>query len=193
VKWLNLLNLFYPVGTIYMSVNNTNPGTFMGGTWAAWGSGRTPVGVDTGQTEFDTVEETGGAKTHTLAATEMPTHTHTQDSHNHTQASHNHTQNSHNHTQNAHDHSVRYKGFNVTVGSPGYYCLRRQDAADSYDGTDSDAAIAATATNVAATATNVAATATNNATTATNQDAGDGQAHNNLPPYITCYFWKRTA
>jgi Collagen triple helix repeat (20 copies) len=66
----------YPVGAIYMSVVNTSPATLFGGTWEAWGSGRVPVGVDAGQTEFDTVEETGGAKTHTLAETEIPAHTH---------------------------------------------------------------------------------------------------------------------
>ncbi|MBY0395015.1 MAG: tail fiber protein [Thermoleophilia bacterium] len=38
--------------------------------------GRTVVGVDTGQTEFDALGETGGAKTHTLSAAEMPVHSH---------------------------------------------------------------------------------------------------------------------
>lgn len=55
----------YPVGSIYISVVSTNPGTLFGGTWVAFATGRTLVGIDTGQTEFDTVEETGGAKTHT--------------------------------------------------------------------------------------------------------------------------------
>ena len=43
-----------------------------GGTWVAWGVGRSIVGVDTSQTEFDTVEETGGAKTHTLTNAQLP-------------------------------------------------------------------------------------------------------------------------
>lgn len=38
--------------------------------------GRTPVGVDTGQAEFDTLGKTGGAKTHQLTVTEMPQHNH---------------------------------------------------------------------------------------------------------------------
>ena len=59
-----------------MSVVNTNPSTYLGGTWVAWGSGRVPVGVDTNQTEFDTVEETGGSKTHTLTVAQLPGHTH---------------------------------------------------------------------------------------------------------------------
>lgn len=38
--------------------------------------GRIPVGRDSGQTEFDTLAETWGAKTHTLTTGEMPTHSH---------------------------------------------------------------------------------------------------------------------
>lgn len=70
-------NALYPVGSIYMSVNNTNPSTFFGGTWEAWGAGKVPVGVDTNDTDFATVEKTGGEKTHTLTVSEMPSHKHT--------------------------------------------------------------------------------------------------------------------
>ena len=72
-----IYNAIYPVGSIYMSVNNTNPSTLFGGTWVAWGAGRVPVGVDTADTDFDTVEETGGEKAHTLTIAEMPSHIHT--------------------------------------------------------------------------------------------------------------------
>lgn len=43
--------------------------------------GRVVVGLDATQTEFDTLEETGGAKTHTLTTAEMPAHTHTYNDH----------------------------------------------------------------------------------------------------------------
>lgn len=66
----------HPVGSIYMSTSSTNPGTFLGGTWAAWGSGRVPVGVSTADTEFNTVEKVGGAKTHTLTIEQIPSHNH---------------------------------------------------------------------------------------------------------------------
>lgn len=56
------LNKTYPVGAIYMSVSATNPGSLFGGTWAAWGTGRVPVGIDTSQTEFNSVQKTGGEK-----------------------------------------------------------------------------------------------------------------------------------
>ena len=67
----------YPVGAIYMSVRPTNPGTLFGGTWTAWGSGRVPVGVNTSDTNFNTVEKTGGASTVTLTTQQIPSHNHT--------------------------------------------------------------------------------------------------------------------
>ena len=72
------LSSLYPVGSIYMNASdNTNPGTLIGfGTWVAFGAGRVPVGIDSTDTDFDTAEETGGAKTHTLTVNELPAHTH---------------------------------------------------------------------------------------------------------------------
>lgn len=80
-----MMEMIYPIGSIYTNAAvSTNPATLLGfGTWTAFASGRVLVGVDTGQTEFDTLGETGGAKTHTLTSGEMPSHTHTQNSHNH--------------------------------------------------------------------------------------------------------------
>mgnify|MGYP003124832030 CR=1 FL=1 len=66
----------YPVGAIYMSVVSTSPATLFGGTWAALAAGKVLVGLDASDTDFDTAEETGGAKTHTLSIAEMPAHTH---------------------------------------------------------------------------------------------------------------------
>jgi len=72
----DIFEKIYPVGAIYMSVSSTNPATLFGGTWVAWGAGRVPVGIDTSDSAFDSVEETGGAKTHTLTEDEMPSHEH---------------------------------------------------------------------------------------------------------------------
>lgn len=55
-------DLIYPVGSIYLSVNSTNPSTSFGGTWEQIANGRTLVGVDTAQTEFNTVRKIGGSK-----------------------------------------------------------------------------------------------------------------------------------
>lgn len=68
-----MLAAAYPVGSIYISVVSTNPGTLFGiGTWAAIAAGRMLVGLDSGDTDFDTVEETGGAKTKTIAQANLP-------------------------------------------------------------------------------------------------------------------------
>lgn len=70
-------SMLYPVGSIYMSVNPTNPSKFFPRTsWVEWGKGRVPVGVDTSQTEFNKAEKTGGSKTVTLTVDHMPSHTH---------------------------------------------------------------------------------------------------------------------
>lgn len=54
----------FPVGSVFISVVSTNPATLLGyGTWAAIGAGRVLVGLDSGDPDFDTEEETGGAKT----------------------------------------------------------------------------------------------------------------------------------
>jgi microcystin-dependent protein len=46
--------------------------------------GRVPVGLDSAQSEFDALGETGGAKTHTLTTSEMPAHSHELRSNSHT-------------------------------------------------------------------------------------------------------------
>ena len=73
------LQAVYPVGSIYINAAvATNPATLLGfGTWAAFGAGRVMVGIDSTDTDFDTAEETGGAKTVTLTTSQIPSHTHT--------------------------------------------------------------------------------------------------------------------
>jgi microcystin-dependent protein len=129
--------------------------------------GRAPVGRDAGQNEFDTLGETGGAKTHTLTAAEMPTHTHTQNSHNHSQNSHNHTQDVHTHVLAGSNGGSANLGPSVTSNSNGDFGYNLPGGRAQ-----------------ATRATNQAATASNNETTATNQNTGGNAAHNNLQPYL---------
>ena len=177
VTLAEVIATLYPVGCLKFSADNTNPGTYLSGTtWAAWGSGRVLVGLDAGQTEFDTAEETGGAKTHTLLAAEMPAHTHLQDAHTH-------VQNAHTHVQDAHSHT--YGSQSATTGAATTY---EHGVVD----TSSTSANEGGVTNVT-TATNQNATAVNQNATAVNQNTGGGGAHNNLQPYIVGFMWKRTS
>jgi len=79
------LAAMYPVGSIYTNASSsTNPATLLGfGTWTAFGAGRVMVGFDSGNSLFDTAEETGGSAdaitvshTHTATVTDAG-HAHT--------------------------------------------------------------------------------------------------------------------
>ena len=69
-----IINKIYPVGSIYISYNNTNPGTLFGGTWENYGNGRVLKGINSG-----TAGTTGGSSTVTLSMSNIPAHTHTYD------------------------------------------------------------------------------------------------------------------
>jgi hypothetical protein len=66
VNVVEVLKKAYPIGSVYINASNaTNPASLLGfGTWSAFGAGKVMVGLDAGDTEFDTIGETGGAKTH---------------------------------------------------------------------------------------------------------------------------------
>lgn len=160
--------------------------------------GRVPVGRDAAQTEFDALGETGGAKTVSLSASEMPSHSHVQDAHSHgvTDPQHTHAQNSHTHIQDPHNHTQQAHSHAIPVGATDDTAapFDRADAGANTGGANATTATGtATAVNNAATATCQGATATNqnastgvtvNSATATNQSTGGGQAHNNLQPYL---------
>jgi hypothetical protein len=127
----------WPVGSIFMAAVSTSPATLLGGgTWVRFGEGRMPISQDSGQTEFDTAEETGGAKTHTLTSAEMPSHKHDK----------------------------------LFVGAA------ELDWVSSTKGGTSTASISG------AVGSDISTGLT-----------GGGAAHNNMPPYIVVYMWKRTA
>ena len=79
----NSVALAYPVGSIYINASvSTNPATLFGfGTWAAFGAGRVMVGLNAGDSLFDTLEETGGSKD---AVVVSHTHSVSDPGHNHT-------------------------------------------------------------------------------------------------------------
>lgn len=79
VNVVEVLKKAYPIGSVYINASNaTNPASLLGfGTWSAFGAGKVMVGLDAGDTSFDTAGETGGEKTHTLTVAEMPNHRHT--------------------------------------------------------------------------------------------------------------------
>lgn len=211
-----LLAAVYPVGAIYMSVDSTNPGTLFGGTWTSWGAGKVPVGINTSDTDFDTVEKTGGNKTVTLTAAQcgVPAHSHGLNDHTHGLNNHVHGLNNHVHGLNSHTHTlnhshwVRACGYGGSVVRHGVrygtdyraFACDYNKTEDLTYGVSSDAATGNTgaasgntggcSTNTAGCSTSTAAASGN---TANNSAANASSAHTNMQPYIVCYMWKRTA
>ena len=127
------LSAVYPIGAIFTTVtvyaDSAAVVTAIGGTtWVAFAAGKMLIGLDSSDTDFDTIEETGGSKTHTLTEAEMPAHTHSYDAH-------------------------------LGTGVSGPVSLDDRMPL----------------------------------TTSSTTSTGGGTAHNNMPPYIAVYMWKRTA
>ena len=70
IRSKTIADIIYPIGSIYISVSETNPSELFGGTWEAFANGRTLVGIDKSQIEFDDILKTGGSKY-------LQAHTHT--------------------------------------------------------------------------------------------------------------------
>ena len=136
-----LLNIIYPVGSIYISTNNNSPQNFLGGTWVRI-EGKFLLGAGSGYN----AGSTGGEATHTLSTSEMPEHSH-----------------------NVYVYS--------SVSNGGY--SRVAKAGPDYV-TSASATVTASGTSYSV----------GNMSTGKN---GSGQAHNNMPPYLAVYIWKRTA
>lgn len=153
----------FPVGSVFIAVVSTNPATLLGyGTWSAFGAGKILIGLDSGDTDFDTVEETGGAKTKTIAQANLPDIS--------TGAGTAHT-----HTQNAHTHVLTELRDATTGGATTNIAL----TADTSSTIGTKLSGSTTATN-------------QNESAHTHSLGGSGTALNVMNPYIVVYMWKRT-
>lgn len=66
----------YPIGRIVMFYDNLDHSSYLGFTWERCMIGKSPIGLDLSDTDFNTIGNTGGEKTHTLTINEMPSHNH---------------------------------------------------------------------------------------------------------------------
>ena len=125
-----VLDNVYPIGSIYMNVNSTNPRTLFGGTWEQI-QGKFLLGMSSSYP----AGSQGGEASHTLTVSEMPNHTHS---------------------------IIGYSA-----------------SGNDYSGSDADLSFNYNNTMVG--------------WSGRTASAGGNQAHNNMPPYISVYIWKRTA
>ena len=167
-NYSEMRQLIYPVGSIYISVTDDTVAKVearYGGTWEKFGEGETLVGVKTSDTDFDTIEETGGVKSVTLTANQSGIQAHNTTSSGY--IANGITGGSHSHTA---------KGWAAVVdGSGSYKVLGGAGSSTTYS-------------------TN-ASTHTHNLPNHTHSisAANAKEAHTNLQPYITVYMYKRVS
>lgn len=148
-----IFDVIYPVGSIYMSVNYTNPSVLFGGTWEQI---QDRFLLASGNTY--SAGSTGGEATHTLTVNEMPSHNHSP-SNRHTAGSD--TNYKRQFTTNLHTSSDSV-GRN-TVGSGGSNYAMTAKTSSDITGVDYTS------------------------------ETGGSQPHNNMPPYLAVYVWKRVS
>ena len=193
----------FPVGAIYMSTTSANPGTFWTNTtWQAFATGKTIIGIDTSDTDFNSVNKTGGSKEVVLTVPNLPIHSHTvgDNSHSHTAngaGDHSHTLNDHAHYLPPHQHGSGWGEQNQT----GYWGNWPGSNFRGSASTDLDNNMFLTSpvdqwTNGAGAvgmSGSGAHSHTINATTHSHtlSNTGSNTAHSNLQPYVVTYIWKR--
>ena len=184
----------YPVGSIYISTSSTNPSTIYGGTWERYAQGKTLVSVNESETEFSTVNKTGGEKTHTLTVNEMPSHNHSFTSSTEVAT------NNHRHLTALAELRLEGQWYLAIYPQGNYEVHPSQSKLNSYitywKGTDKYDFVTTGDNSSASEMIRSLRTYSNTSVTkvaGTTDSNGSSSAHNNLQPYITVYMWKRTA
>lgn len=148
-----IFKLIYPVGSIYISVNNTNPSTLFGGTWSQVAKGQCLIGVNADDTDFNISQKTGGSKTKNM------THTH------------------------GLENGIAYIGAPLGNATGIGYA-----AWGNGNGPDSLYSVGGNSHNAAGHPKR-----SHNTRLGGSTDDAMSSTFNIMPPYYTCYIWKRTA
>lgn len=171
------LNVAYPVGSIYISTISSNPSSYLGGTWEQI-KGRFLVASGTvtdanGETATFYAGTTGGEYVHRLSLEEMPSHTHPVSVD----------------PVPAHSHTYKDKYSNY-IDVPYFYAFDPEIREWKLDNLSVDFDGNRTSPYVV-TSTSDSEGHTHNVVNM--NGAGEFSPHNNLPPYLSVYVWKRIA
>ena len=169
------LNFAYPIGTIYESTNDVSPSTFLGGTWEEYGSDRVLVGKGT----YHSVGSTGGNRSISLSASNLPSH-----SHNGTVKV----------SGSKHNHSIEFHISQAGEAVNHWYIMSYWKAQDNYPdftekspASDNTDAIYYKDTGPAIYDDQL------NGIPVSISSTGSGTSFNIEQPYVTVYRWRRTA
>lgn len=165
MPYINLLDIIYPIGSVYISFEDRSPAQIIGGSWTPI-KGRFLRG--------DTNTNIGGEDTCTLSANQMPSHSHTVNSHNHSTPHHSHPF-SKSRASN-YDFGL-YSKWDVSVSGNGSFAGNVLTSGGAQNSEALGYGGGGTTGNASPGTTSV----------------GGGQAHNNMPAYQNCYMWYRTA
>lgn len=72
----SILDYAFPIGKTEIFYDTDDHSDYLGFTWERTCIGRVPVGINSDDTDFNTIGKTGGEKEHKLTVNEMPSHTH---------------------------------------------------------------------------------------------------------------------
>ena len=203
-----IADYLYPIGAIYTSVDESfDPNAIFTGVWERYAEGQTLVGVNTKDTDFNSVEKTGGSKTTTLTTEQIPAHSHGinaagNHAHGiHAVGDHAHTVGDHAHYMPAHQHVIPW-GENPGVYQPDWGIWhaggggRMGNDKYTWDNAWGMTSWADGWTGGSTPGTYGAGNHAHGMDAAGNHshianNTGGGKGHSNLQPYITVYFWKR--
>ena len=166
--------MIYPVGSIYISVTDTSPAALFGGTWEQLKDKFLLAAGDT-----YAAGSTGGEAAHKLTNDEMPSHSHGLNNHTHSIPALSGSTNS----TGVHNHGIPFAFANVSPQGGGTDA-KMSCVGNWWSGTNDNG-------NHSHTVSTKASTTGGNSGNTTN--AGSGAAHNNMPPYLAVYAWKRVA
>ena len=171
----------YPVGSIYMSVVETNPAELFGGTWEAIAPGRVLIGAGEYSSSVNySAGDKGGVRSKTLTSSNIPKHTHTVEIKE--------TAATHNHKNGVFDEGPAGKGpLSSNYGATKMYPTSNQ-AVMAADGT-----IYGTNTQLYMGYTSATSAVHTHEVTVGYYGAKEPTAISVMQPYLVVYMWKRTA
>lgn len=200
----NRLDKMHPIGSIFQTTTYSTVGQVqdvLGGKWEVYGSGKTLVGVDSSDEDFNIANKTGGSKATLLSVSNLPNHSHSipilsgkadsagEHSHNNTAKSSTMTGTFGVPTPNNHARFATGVFSGVKIADPSAHVRNGVTSSDPMYGYKFEATPTITMTNASAGAHTHTVT-TNESITG---DVGNGTSFTNLGPYITVYMYKRIA